>query len=166
MLSYDVVVIGSGPAGENGAIQAAFFGKKVALVEKEAVPGGASANTGTIPSKALRETALAIQQARSRDAHGIELRVSGAVTVPELMGRRGLVTGREHSRIREALLRAGVEQFRGTASFLEPHVVKVKIPGGGSQEIRADVILLATGTRPLHPPQYTIDNAHVYDSDS
>jgi NAD(P) transhydrogenase len=168
MLQYDVVVIGSGPAGENGAITAASCGKRVALVEKEAVPGGASANTGTIPSKALRETALAIQQARSRDAHGIELRVSGTVTIPELMGRRGLVTGREHSRIREALNRAGVEQFRGTASFLEPHLIKVKIPGGGggSQELRADVVLLATGTRPLHPPQYTIDNAHVYDSDS
>ena len=58
MLHYDVLVIGSGPAGEAGAVQAAFFGKKVALVEKEAVPGGAAANTGTIPSKALRETGL------------------------------------------------------------------------------------------------------------
>lgn len=166
MLSYDVVVIGSGPAGENGAIQASFLGKKVALVEKEAVPGGASANTGTIPSKALRETALAIQQARSRDAHGIEVRVSGTVTVPELMGRRGLVTAREHSRIRSALNRAGVEMFRGTASFEDPHVIRVSIPDGGSQDLRADVVLLATGTRPFHPPQYTIDNARVYDSDS
>jgi NAD(P) transhydrogenase len=166
MLHYDVVVVGSGPAGENGAITAAYCGKKVALVEKEAVPGGASANTGTIPSKALRETALAIRQAASRNAHGIELRVSGAVTVPELMGRRGLVTGREHSRIREALNRAGVEQFRGTASFSDAHVIRVKIPGDGSQELHADVVLLATGTRPLHPPQYSIDHAHVYDSDS
>jgi NAD(P) transhydrogenase len=166
MLTYDVVVIGSGPAGENGAIQASFLGKKVALVEKEAVPGGASANTGTIPSKALRETALAIQQARSRDAHGIELRVSGTVTVPELMGRRGLVTAREHSRIRSALNRAGVEMFRGTASFEDPHVIRVSIPDGGSQDLRAEVVLLATGTHPFHPPQYTIDNARVYDSDS
>jgi NAD(P) transhydrogenase len=168
MLHYDVVVIGSGPAGETGAITAAYAGKKVALVEKEAVPGGASANTGTIPSKALRETALAIQQARSRDAHGIEVRLSGTVTVPELMGRRGLVTGREHSRIRAALNRAGVEQFRGTASFADPRTIKVKIPGGAGifQELRADVVLLATGSRPAHPPQYTIDNVHVYDSDS
>jgi NAD(P) transhydrogenase len=168
MLHYDVVVIGSGPAGESGAITAALGGKRVALVEKEAVPGGACANTGTIPSKALRETALAIQQARSRDAHGIELRVSGTVTVPELMGRRGLVTGREHSRIRAALNHAGVEQFRGTASFADPHTLRVKIPGAGGafQEIRADIVLLATGSRPSHPPQYTIDNVHVYDSDS
>ncbi len=168
MLHYDVVVIGSGPAGENGAITAAFAGKKVALVEKEAYPGGASANTGTIPSKALRETALAIQQARSRDAHGIEVRVSGTVTVPELMGRRGLVTSREHSRIRSALNHAGVEQFRGTASFADPHTLKIKIPGGGGiyQDLSGDVILLASGTRPVHPPQYNIDNVKVYDSDS
>jgi NAD(P) transhydrogenase len=166
MLSYDVVVIGSGPAGENGAIQAAFLGKKVALVEKEAVPGGASANTGTIPSKALRETALAIQQARNRDAHGIELHVSGTVTVPELMGRRGLVTAREHSRIRSAINHAGVEMFRGVASFVDPHTIRVAVPDGGSQDIHAEVVLLATGTRPFHPPQYSIDNVRVYDSDS
>ena len=166
MLEYDVVVVGSGPAGENGAITAADAGKKVALVEKEAVPGGASANTGTIPSKALRETALAIAQARSRDAHGIELRLSGQVTVPELMGRRGLVTAREHSRIRNALVRAGVDVLRGTASFVDPHVIRVSAPEGGSQELRAGVILLATGTRPSHPPQYLIDNVRVYDSDS
>jgi NAD(P) transhydrogenase len=166
MLHYDVVVIGSGPAGENGAITAAYCGRKVALIEKEAVPGGASANTGTIPSKALRETALAIQQAASRNAHGIELRVSGAVTIPELMGRRGLVTGREHSRIRDALNRAGVEQFRGTASFVDPHTLRVKIPGDGAQQVTADVFLIATGSRPFHPPEYTIDNARVYDSDS
>jgi NAD(P) transhydrogenase len=166
MLRYDVVVIGSGPAGENGAIQAASLGKKVALVEKEAVPGGACANTGTIPSKALRETALAIQQARSRDAHGIELKVSDRVTVPELMGRRGLVTAREHSRIREALNHAGVETFRGEASFADPHTVRITIPGGGTQDVGAEIVLLATGTRPFHPPQYTFDHARVYDSDS
>lgn len=167
MLRYDVVVIGSGPAGENGALQAAALGKKVALVEKEAVPGGACANTGTIPSKALRETALAIRQARSRDVHGIELKVADKVTVPELMGRRGLVTAREHSRIRDGLSRAGVEYFRGKASFVDPHTIRIAGPGGFSvQEVGADVVLLATGTRPFHPPQYTFDHARIYDSDT
>jgi NAD(P) transhydrogenase len=166
MLHYDVVVIGSGPAGEHGAVQAAFFGKKVALIEKEAVPGGAAANTGTIPSKALRETALAIQQARSRDAHGIEFRVSQTVTVPELMGRRGLVTAREHSRIRANLNRAGVEMFRGRAHFDDPHHIRITIPGGAETVITADTVLIATGTRPANPPQYPFDHARVYDSDS
>src|SRR5512141_2919773 len=138
MLRYDVVVIGSGPAGEHGAVQAASYGKRVALVEKEAVPGGASANTATIPSKALRETALVIFQARSRDAHGVKVQVSEAVTVPELMGRRGLVTAREHARIRARLANAGVETFRGTASFADPHTIRVTIPDGTSQEIRAE----------------------------
>ena len=166
MLHYDVVVIGfPGPAGENGAIQAAFSGKKVALIEKEAVPGGASANTGTIPSKALRETALAIKQARSRDAHGIELRVSGTVTIPELMGRRGADLPRASTPASAALNRAGVEQFRGIASFVDPHTIRVTIPDGGAQELGADVVLLA-GTRPFHPPQYPIDNVNVCDSDS
>jgi len=166
MLHYDVVVIGSGPAGEHGAVQAAFFGKKVALVEKEAVPGGASANTGTIPSKALRETALAIQQARSRAVHGIEFKVSQTVTVPELMGRRGLVTAREHSRIRANLNKAGVEQFRGRGSFVDPHHVKVAVADAGETILEADTVLLATGTRPLHPPQYAFDHQRIYDSDS
>ncbi|HZZ83902.1 MAG TPA: Si-specific NAD(P)(+) transhydrogenase [Anaeromyxobacteraceae bacterium] len=165
-LHYDVVVIGSGPAGERGATQAAFFGKKVALVEKEAVPGGACANTGTIPSKALRETALAIQQARSRDAHGIELRVSGTVTIPELMGRRGLVTAREHSRIRNHLNSFGVETFRGTASFVDPHQIQVTIPDGSTQLLSAETVLLATGTRPFHPANIAFDHARIYDSDS
>jgi NAD(P) transhydrogenase len=166
MLSYDVVVIGSGPAGEHGAVQAAGYGKKVALIEKEAVPGGASANTGTIPSKALRETALAIQQARTRDAHGLQFQLSRTVTVPELMGRRGLVTAREHSRIRARLTNAGVETFRGIASFEDPHTIRVRVPDGSSQEIRADIVLLATGTHPAHPDLYTFDHQHVYDSDS
>jgi NAD(P) transhydrogenase len=166
MLHYDVVVIGSGPAGEHGAVQAAFYGKKVALVEKEAVPGGASANTGTIPSKALRETALALQQARSRDAHGVQLQVSQAVTVPELMGRRGLVTAREHSRIRNRLNEAGVEMFRGVASFVDPHTIRIAVADGGYTDVQADIVLLATGTRPQHPPQYPFDHTRVYDSDS
>jgi NAD(P) transhydrogenase len=165
-LKYDVVVVGSGPAGEMGAVQAAQLGKRVALVEKEAVPGGACANTGTIPSKALRETALAIQQARARDAHGIEVKVSRTVTVPELMGRRGLVTAREHSRIRDALATAGVETFRGVASFVDPHRLRVTIPDGSTQDLEAAVVLLATGTRPFHPPQYLFDHARIYDSDS
>jgi NAD(P) transhydrogenase len=166
MLSYDVVVIGSGPAGEHGAVQAAGYGKKVALVEKEAVPGGASANTGTIPSKALRETALALLQARTRDAHGVQLHVSGTVTVPELMGRRGLVTAREHARIRARLTNAGVESFRGVAGFVDPHTLRVTIPDGSTQDIHAEIVLLATGTRPAHPALYTFDHQHVYDSDS
>jgi len=166
MLHYDVVVVGSGPAGERGATRAAYLGKKVAVIEKEAVPGGACANTGTIPSKALRETALAMLQSKRRDVHGFILQVAETMTVAALMGRRGLVTAREHARIRGRLSQYGIEMFRGTASFVDPHTLRVAVPDGGSQEIRGDVVLLATGTRPFHPPGMPIDHSHVYDSDS
>ncbi|HUL58124.1 MAG TPA: Si-specific NAD(P)(+) transhydrogenase [Anaeromyxobacteraceae bacterium] len=166
MLHYDVVVVGSGPAGERGAAQAAALGRRVAIVEKEAVPGGTCVNTGTIPSKALRETALAIQQARGRGAFGLELRLSGAVTIPQLMGRRDVVTAHEHQRIRSNLSSLGVEMFRGTASFLAPHRVLVTPTDRGQTELEADVVLLATGTRPAHPSTIPLDHQRIYDSDS
>ena len=166
MLHYDVVVIGSGPAGERGAAQAAALGRKVAVVEKEAVPGGACVNTGTIPSKALRETAVAIQAARSRNIFGLEVKLSGTVTIPQLMGRRDVVTAREHQRIRANLSSLGVEMFRGTASFLAPNRILVTPPDRGQTELEADIILLATGTRPAHPSTVPFDHQRIYDSDS
>jgi NAD(P) transhydrogenase len=166
MLHYDVVVIGSGPAGERGAAQAASLGRKVAVVEKEAVPGGTCVNTGTIPSKALRETAVAIQQARGRNIFGLELKLSGTVTIPQLMGRRDVVTAREHQRIRANLSSLGVEMFRGTASFLAPKRILVTPPDRGQTELEADVVLLATGTRPAHPSTIPFDHQRIYDSDS
>ena len=166
MLHYDVVVIGSGPAGERGATRAAYYGKNVAIVEKEAVPGGASANTGTIPSKALRETAVAIAQARGRAAFGVEFKLSGEVTVPQLMGRRDVVTAHEHQRIRSNLTSLSIDQFRGTASFLAPNRILVTPPDRGQIELEADVVLLATGTRPAHPSTIPFDHQSIYDSDS
>jgi NAD(P) transhydrogenase len=82
------------------------------------------------------------------------------------MGRRGLVTAREHTRIRGRFSQYAIETFRGTASFLDPHTLRVAVPDGSAQEIRADIILVATGTRPFHPPHIPIDHSRVYDSDS
>src|SRR5437016_9475250 len=82
---YDLVVIGSGPAGEKGAAQAAYFGKSVALVEREAVPGGAAANTGTLPSKTLRETSLFLSGFRNRDLSGVNLTIKKQVTIRDFM---------------------------------------------------------------------------------
>lgn len=166
MLHYDVVVIGSGPAGERGAAQAAGLGKKVAIIEKEAVPGGVCVNTGTIPSKALRETAAGILQARTRNAYGLELRLSGQVTIPQLMGRKEVVTAREHQRIRSNVVSLGVDLFRGTASFLAPNRILVTPPDRGATEIEAEIVLLATGTRPTHPSTIPFDHQRIYDSDS
>ena len=82
---YDLIVIGSGPAGEKAALTAAFFGKTVALVEKSPLVGGAVANTGTLPSKTLRETALALSGFRARELHGVDLSLRRAVTVADFM---------------------------------------------------------------------------------
>jgi NAD(P) transhydrogenase len=88
------------------------------------------------------------------------------MTVAALMGRRGLVTAREHTRIRNRFSQYAIETFRGTASFLDANTLKVSVPDGSTQEIRAEVILIATGTRPFHPPGMPIDHSRVYDSDS
>src|SRR5579864_2947921 len=100
MFDYDLVVIGSGPAGEKGAVQAAYFGKRVAVVEKQAALGGACVNTGTLPSKTLRETALFLSGYRQREMYGLSCRLDGAPSVPELMCRQAPVTGNEGQRIR------------------------------------------------------------------
>src|SRR5712691_9181541 len=98
--NYDLVVIGSGPAGEKGAAQAAYFGKKVALIEKEPVLGGAAANTGTLPSKTLRETALFFSGFRHRQLDGLDFRgFKDKVTIRDFMTRERLVVDRERQRI-------------------------------------------------------------------
>src|SRR6476659_3574236 len=103
---YDLVVIGSGPAGEKGAAQAAYFGKKVALVEKEPVPGGAAANTGTLPSKTLRETALFLSGFSHRQLDGLDFRgLKDKVTVRDFMTREKFIVEQERARIRANLER-------------------------------------------------------------
>src|SRR6202166_1251881 len=100
---YDLVVIGSGPAGEKGAAQAAYFGKKVALVEKAAALGGAAANTGTLPSKTLRETALYLSGFRQRGLHGMTLDMAERVTARDFLFHQQNVTGTERARIQANL---------------------------------------------------------------
>src|SRR3954464_770468 len=123
--TYDLIVIGSGPAGEKGAAQVAYFGKKVALVEKEPVPvlGGAAANTGTLPSKTLRETALFLSGFRNRELDGLDVQRKGVVTVRDLMTRELLVRGNERARIAQNLRRHNVTLCTGNASFVDPHTI-------------------------------------------
>src|SRR5512140_1965000 len=123
--NYDLVVIGSGPAGEKGAAQAAYFGKKVALVEKAAVLGGAAANTGTLPSKTLRETALYLSGFRQRGLHGVTLGLSDQVTARAFLFHQHNVTDTERARIQTNLERHHVEPYRGFASFTDPHTISI-----------------------------------------
>src|SRR5678816_3235022 len=115
MYDYDWLVIGSGPAGEKGAVQAAYFGRRVAVVEKQPQVGGACINTGTLPSKTLRETALYLSGFRQREMYGISCRVNEGVSVPELMCRQDPVTDTGVARrvtFDAALIAVGSSPFR------------------------------------------------------
>lgn len=162
---YDLLVIGSGPAGEKGAAQAAYFGKKVALIEREEVLGGASVNTGTLPSKTLRETALYLSGFRQRGLHGVNLRLAREATVDDFLYREERVIQEERERIADNLNRHKIVHIWGDARFVDEHTLAVRRPGWPETHVSAEYILVATGSSPFRPPMYPFDHAHVYDSD-
>lgn len=162
---FDLIVIGSGPAGEKGAAQAAYFGKKVALIEREPILGGAAANTGTLPSKTLRETSLFLSGFRNRKLYGVDFSIKGHLTVRNFLARERAVSEQERERIVRNLERHGITRFEGTASFVDPHTVLVRSSGAGDREIEGDVILIATGSAPRRPPGIPFEDPRVYDSD-
>src|SRR5436305_8472436 len=163
---YDLIVIGSGPAGEKGAAQAAYFGKRVALVEREPVLGGACVNTGTVPSKTLRESALHLSGFRMRafgDAVGLTIKDN--IRVGDFMRRKQIVVEREWKRIDANLRRHMVDRYSGTARFLSPH--KIEISNAlGTEVLEGNVILIATGSAPFRPANVPFDDQYICDSDS
>jgi NAD(P) transhydrogenase len=163
---FDLVVIGSGPAGEKGAAQAAYFGKKVAMVEKAAALGGAAANTGTLPSKTLRETALYLSGFRQRGLHGVTLGLSDQVTARDFLFHQQNVTDTERTRIQANLERHHVDRYRGFASFTDPHTISIAQDGDAAIPLTADYFLIATGSRPHRPANFPFDDPRVYDSDT
>jgi NAD(P) transhydrogenase len=163
---YDLIVIGSGPAGEKGAAQAAYFGKKVALVEKASVLGGAAANTGTIPSKTLRETALFLSGFRNRALYGLDVKFKTKVTVRDFLARELLIKESERARIQQNLKRHHVTVYSGAASFVDPHTIAVKPDRCPELLIEGKVVLIATGTYPFRPPIFPFHDPRVYDSDT
>ena len=166
MAKYDLVVIGSGPAGEKGAAQAAYFGKKVALVEKSSALGGAAANTGTLPSKTLRETALYLSGFRQRGLHGVTLSMADQVTARDFLFHQQYVTGTERARIQSNLKRHKVDQYRGFASFTDSHTVSVTSEDGTAATVTGDFFLIATGSHPHRPANFPFQDPRVYDSDT
>lgn len=164
--AYDLIVIGSGPAGEKGAAQAAYFGKRVALIEREPVLGGAAANTGTLPSKTLRETALYLSGFHQRGLYGINFSLKDKVTARDFLYREQQVVQTERARIAENLKRHKVDLYKGFASFEDEHTIAVKPAHSPAAHIRGEVILIATGSHPHHPPQFPFHDARVYDSDT
>jgi len=164
---YDLIVIGSGPAGEKGAAQAAYFGKSVALVERAAVLGGAGVNTGTVPSKTLRESALHISGFRQRGFRSatVEMRITKDVSVGEFMHRKNVVVEREWKRIEDNLRRHLVDRYVGTARFESPNRIDVA-SAGGSVLLEGKIILIATGSSPFRPDDVPFDDDIVCDSDT
>src|SRR5262249_5009956 len=126
MFDYDWLVIGSGPAGEKGAVQAAYFGKRGAVGERQPARGGAGVNAGTLPSQDLRETALYLSGYRQRELYGVSVALQKDVSVPDLMCRQDPVLGSEGTRIRANLERHKVDLLEGCATFLDEHTVEIK----------------------------------------
>ena len=162
---FDLVVIGSGPAGEKGAAQAAYFYKRVALVEREPHLGGAGVNTGTVPSKTLRETALYFSNLRQRGLYGVDYSVRTDLSVRDFMHRKREVVRTIRELVDANLARHRVLVVRGRAAFDSPHVVRVRADGEPDRLLQAPVILVATGSTP-HWPEATPRDPRLYDSDS
>jgi len=165
MRSYDLIVIGSGPAGEKGAAQAAYFGKSVAIIEREVVLGGAGVNTGTIPSKTLRESALHISGFKQRGLYGINVSLPDKLSANDFMQRKREVVEKEWDLIEENLRWHGIDRYRGTARFTSPHEIIVDT-SGYDIPLSGEVILIATGSSPYRPPHVPFDDVCLYDSDT
>jgi len=149
---FDLVVIGSGPAGQKGAIAGAKLGKRVAIVDRREMIGGMSLHTGTIPSKTLREAVLYLTGYRQRAFYGRDYKLKEEISVADLMERVNTVVAREMAVIREQLRRNGVVMLDGAARFTGPHTLEVE-GGQGAQSVEADHVLIASGTRAARPPE-------------
>jgi NAD(P) transhydrogenase len=161
---FDLVVIGAGPAGEKGAAQAAYYQKRVAVIEVEPEPGGAAVHTGTLPSKTLRETALYLSGYHARELYGVAVELDPSATVPRLMSRKNVIIAAESRAFRRNFARHGVEYVPGHARFLDAHTVLVE-SSGGKRQLTADYFLIATGSKPHRPPDMDFNDPNLHDSD-
>ena len=162
---FDLIVIGGGPAGEKGASKAAQYGKKVALVEREPYLGGAGINTGTVPSKTLRESALYFSGLRQRGLYGIDYSLKENLTVKDFMYRERKVVRKERRMIAEHIDEHNISLFQGEGSLKDKNTVIVK-SSKEEKEIFGDIILIATGSSPHHPPEIPFDGELIFDSDT
>ncbi|MET4698639.1 NAD(P) transhydrogenase [Constrictibacter sp. MBR-5] len=164
---YDLLVIGSGPAGQRAAIQAAKLDKHVAVVERRAVVGGVCINTGTIPSKTLRQAAIDLSGYHMRSVYGASYSAKQKITMQDLLFRADHVIRNEIDVTRHQLLRNGVELFQADASFVDPHTVRLKSFDlhQGYRDVSADKIVIAVGTSTARDPHIPFDGQHIFTSD-
>lgn len=163
---YDLFVIGSGPAGQRAAIQAAKLEKRVALAEKKSVLGGVSVNTGTIPSKTLREAVLDLSGYRERVFYGASYTVRQRITMQDLLQRVDAVIKHEVDVTRHQLMRNRVEVFEAAAAFVDPHTLLLElVDGSGHRQVTAAHIVIATGTESTRDEHIPFDGRRVLTSD-
>ena len=163
---YDMVVIGSGPAGQRAAVQAAKLGKRAAIVERHAEIGGVMVNTGTIPSKTLREAVMYLTGYRERGIYGESYSVKQDITMSDLMVRTDHVMHQEKDTLRHQLLRNRVELIMANASFIDPHTIALaSVDGRSHRSITTDKVVVAVGTTPTKPDGIEADGKRILLSD-
>jgi NAD(P) transhydrogenase len=162
---FDVLVVGSGPSGQKAAIAASKLGRKVGVVDRRAMIGGVCINTGTIPSKTLREAVLYLTGLSQRDMYGQSYRVKDEVTVEDLSARTQHVISRQVDVIRSQLARNRVVVINGMGRFADPHTISVDDGTGRESKLTAEKIIIAAGTRPARPQSVDFDDKTIVDSD-
>ena len=162
---YDLVVIGSGPAGQKGAIAAAKLRKRVAVIDRRDMVGGCSLHLGTIPSKTMREAILYLTGIRQRTFYGADYRAKENISAHDLAQRVDVVLQREIDVVRAQLKRNGVVTINGMARFMDPHTIEIEAVEGTISTVTADTILIACGTRPAENPLIITDGERVFNSD-
>ena len=162
---FDLLIIGCGPAGEKAGAQAAYFGKRVAVIERAGVPGGSCINTGTVPSKTLRESALYFSGLGQRGLYGIDYSLKENLTVHDFMHHEREVVEMERRRILKNLELHKIEYVQGQAMFEDAHTISVGYEGE-TRKLRGEVMLIATGSKPHRPAEISFDDVHTFDSDT
>lgn len=164
MPEYDLVAIGSGPAGQKAAIAAAKLGKRAAVVERTSIVGGVCLNQGTIPSKTLREAVLYLTGARQREIYGASYRVKDKITMEDLMFRTQRVIQNEVQVVRDQLQRNDVEILTGTGCFIDPHRIMITCQDS-MRVVETDKVVIAVGTHPARTPGIEFNDCTIVDSD-
>jgi len=162
---FDLLVIGSGPAGQKAAIQAAKLHRRVGIAEQQRMVGGVCINSGTIPSKTLREAVLYLTGMTQRSMYGDSYRVKDDVTISDLFWRTQAVIQREADVVRDQLSRNHVRILPGTGQFSDAHTVTVSGEDGVRRQVTAERIVIAVGTRPARPKSVDFNERTVLDSD-
>ena len=163
---FDLIVMGSGPAGQRAAIQAAKLGKRAAIIERRTVVGGACINTGTIPSKTLREAAMHLSGYRERAVYGAAYAVKNDISMSDLLFRADHVIRNEIDVTHHQLRRNGVTVIEATATFADAHTINLDyFDTRGERTVTADRIVIAVGTETTRSPDIPFDGQSVFTSD-